>query len=57
MRQCLGNGTKYVQSYYNAYALSIGTKVDDLGWPWKSYTFEFSRNCASLLRIWGGNNG
>jgi len=36
MSRCLENGTKYDQSYFNdqyevSYALSIGTKVDDLG--------------------------
>jgi len=41
MRQYLENGKRYVQSSKlllvtnsKLYALSIGTQIDDLGWPW-----------------------
>jgi len=29
--------------YEVAYALSIDTKIDDLGWPWIATKFKFSR--------------
>jgi len=38
------------------YVLSIGTKIDDLGWPWtakSSNLFGISRDFAEL----GSNNG
>jgi len=50
MRQYLENGKEV------SYALSIGTKVDDLGWPWTATSSNFlgiSRDFADLR----GNNG
>jgi len=56
MRQYLENGMRYVQSLL--YAFTIGTKIDDLGWPWTAMSSNFlgiSCDFADLRE--GGNNG
>jgi len=37
------------------YALSIGTKIDDLGWPWIGISLNFLKNSRDLADM-GGNN-
>jgi len=39
-----------------AYALSIGTKIIDLGWPWTAISLNFL-GIFSLLRIFGRQQG
>jgi len=55
---CVNNISKTlgVRPTINDYALSIGTKIDDLEWPWPAISSNFrwiSYDFADL----GGNNG
>jgi len=59
--QYLWNGARYDQGYYwwpiesRIYALSIGAKINDLGWPWRAITHCGSKHVRisePTTKIW-----